>query len=486
MSKSLKILHLEDLPSDAEMVARELKKAGIAGQIFLAENKAGFIKALNEFSPEIILSDHSLPSFDSHEALHIVREMGIEVPFILITATVSEEYAVNIIKEGASDYILKDRLQRLPNAITGALEKYNLEAARKHANETLRSSERKYKLLFESNPLPMWMVSKSTHDIIDVNEAAVNHYGYTKEEFLKINSENLRPREDIDENTVSTPEKNPGLYQTGIWRHKKKDGTIIMVDVIAHDVQYENEPVCLVLVNDITEKRRTEADAARQVILQQKLIAETSIQVQEREREEIGKELHDNINQVLAVANLYLQHAIIKDNLQSEPLQKSHENIQLAIEGIRKLSRTLVAPSLGDITLLKAIENLIELIELTKSLHLELSVGNFHEDTLDKDIKLMIYRIVQEQVNNILKHSRAKNVFIQLSLTAENLVLVVKDDGIGFDTNKSTRGIGLRNITNRAEYYDGNARIISAPGLGCTLEVTIPAQEGREGNPGDE
>ena len=167
------------------MVARELKKAGIISETILVENKIDFINALKEFVPDIILSDHSLPSFNSHEALKIVKDMGIEVPFILVTATVSEEYAVSIIKDGASDYILKDRLQRLPNAILGAIDKYNMESARKLADESLRLSERKYKLLFESNPLPMWMISRSTMDIIAVNEAAVNHYGYSLEEFLK-------------------------------------------------------------------------------------------------------------------------------------------------------------------------------------------------------------------------------------------------------------------------------------------------------------
>src|SRR6188474_1348292 len=135
MSNPLRILHLEDLPEDADFVARALKKAGIEFEIVHAEDKNEFIKALREFSPDVILSDHSLPSFDSREALKLVKEMGLAIPFILVTATVSEEYAVNIIREGASDYILKDRLQRLPNAISGALEKYKLEQARREADE---------------------------------------------------------------------------------------------------------------------------------------------------------------------------------------------------------------------------------------------------------------------------------------------------------------------------------------------------------------
>src|SRR6266567_8274106 len=117
MNHLLKILHLEDLSADAEMVDRVLRKAQFHFERKLVLDKNDFVKALEDFTPDIILSDHSLPAFNSLEALRITRELGIPVPFILITATVSEEYAVNMIKEGASDYILKDRLERLPNAV---------------------------------------------------------------------------------------------------------------------------------------------------------------------------------------------------------------------------------------------------------------------------------------------------------------------------------------------------------------------------------
>src|SRR6266700_5946759 len=156
MSQPLKILHLEDLPADAEMIERQLNKSGIIFEKLLVSNKPSFVQALQHFQPDIILSDHSLPSFDSQEALDLVKNLGITVPFILVTSTVSEEYAVNIMKEGAWDYVLKDRLQRLPNAILSAISKHRLEAEKKKAADELRISERKYKLLFESNPMPMW------------------------------------------------------------------------------------------------------------------------------------------------------------------------------------------------------------------------------------------------------------------------------------------------------------------------------------------
>jgi two-component system sensor histidine kinase UhpB len=271
-------------------------------------------------------------------------------------------------------------------------------------------------------------------------------------------------------------EENRLRHSSAIRRHKKKDGTIIMMDIIAHDVLYENNPARLVLANDVTEKLQVEAELANQQALQQKLITETSIQVQEREREEIGKELHDNISQILATAKLYLQHAMKKDDLHSELLEKSQEYITLAIEESRKLSHTLIAPSLGEITLIDAIRDLIGDIHFTTSLRLELNTGNFNEEGINKNIKLMFYRVVQEQINNIMKHSGAQHATIELRATAEYLLLTIRDDGIGFDTQKTPGGIGLRNISNRARFYDGSIRIISAPGKGCTLEVIIPVK----------
>jgi two-component system sensor histidine kinase UhpB len=480
MGNLLKILHLEDLEDDAKMVARALKKAGVEFEVLHVENRVGFIKALEEYLPDIILSDHSLPSFDSHDALEIVKQMGIHIPFILVTATVSEEYAVNIIKEGASDYILKDRLQRLPNAIAAAMDKYNLERARKQSEEILRLSEKKYKLLFESNPMPMWMVSRETLNIIAVNEAAANHYGYTKEEFLKLNAREIRPEEDV-ESFLEHMNENNFSPRSGVWRHKKKNGNIIMVEIIGHDVQYENNSVRLVLANDITQKLKAEAELAQQQIIQQKLITETSIQVQERERDEIGKELHDNINQILAAAKLYLDSAIAKKGSGGDIMKKSQENIVLAIAEIRKLSHTLVAPSLSNVTLIQATEELFADMQMATSLQLQLVPGNYNEHEIDKNINLMFYRIIQEQINNVVKHSGAKKVIVKLDTAPDQLLLTVQDDGVGFDTNKLNGGIGLRNITNRVRFYDGSVQIKSAPGKGCSLEVTVPFQQAGNG-----
>jgi two-component system sensor histidine kinase UhpB len=463
MESPLKILHLEDLSADAEIVDRVLRKAKFHFEKKVVIDKPDFIRALREFRPDIILSDHSLPAFNSLEALRITREEGILAPFILVTATVSEEYAVNVIKEGASDYILKDRLERLPNAVQNALDKRNMEMATRLADEALRSSEQKYKLLFEANPMPMWMFSIKNQRIIDVNEAATLHYGYTKEEFLSMPAGNL------------WDEAHPDIYRSGTWKQKKKDGTLIDVEVIAHDLLHEEEPVILILAIDITEKLRAEAELARQEDIQRKLIMQTSIEVQEREREQIGKELHDNINQILAATKLYLDMAIKEGEEEAitSILLKSYQNLNSAMEEIRQLSQSLVAPSLGDVPLDKALSRLIDNLPLISTPELVLDTSGYAKDVSDEGMKLTCYRIVQVQINNIIKHSKAKKASIRL-LRSENLELIIRDDGIGFNMAKRGSGIGLRNIRNRVSFYNGEVSIFSEPGKGCILTVTIP------------
>ncbi|MET1056704.1 MAG: PAS domain S-box protein [Pedobacter sp.] len=151
MQTRLKILHLEDLFSDAELVNRTLKKAKFDFERLVVDNRENFIKALTDFAPDIILSDHSLPAFNSHEALSIFKTMGLNIPFILITATISEEFAVDVIKRGADDYILKDRLERLPTALANALEKFQLLKDHQSVQDDLVRNETLFRALIENS-----------------------------------------------------------------------------------------------------------------------------------------------------------------------------------------------------------------------------------------------------------------------------------------------------------------------------------------------
>lgn len=344
-----------------------------------------------------------------------------------------------------------------------------------HSREELERKAQNYKLLFERNPMPMWIISEETLDVMDVNDAAVDHYGYSRQEFLKLNSIDLRPVEDIEKYIDSIDRRDKREYR-GIWRHQKKDGTVIMVDVITDSITYQEKPARLILSNDVTEKLNAEAELVSHRIMQQKLITEAAIQVQEKEREEIGKELHDNINQILASTKLYLELAL-DGNLETlgDAVSKSHQNVTFIIEEIRRLSKKLVPPSL-DTTLAEAIRDLIDEIQAIAPLKISLRT-DLDEKLLNENIKLMIYRIVQEQVNNILKHAAASQVEIEIETDEEKLDVVIIDNGVGFDTNKKSKGIGLRNIENRVRFYNGITHVISRPGKGCRLEISIPMQK---------
>lgn len=138
MDKDLKILMLEDLPEDMGLIEYFLRKEGLKFITRRVDSKPEFIEALREFNPDVILSDHALPQFNSIDALTICKKVGIQAPFILVTGTVSEEFAVSCLKQGADDYVLKSNLTRLPSAIRNSLRQRQVSIKRKKAERALR------------------------------------------------------------------------------------------------------------------------------------------------------------------------------------------------------------------------------------------------------------------------------------------------------------------------------------------------------------
>ena len=145
MESMLKILSLEDMEEDVELIARTLQKAGLQFEIRQVDTREGFIQALEDLDADVILSDHSLPQFNSVEALELYKKKGLQMPFILVTGAVSEEFAVTCLKQGADDYVLKSNLARLPNAITNAIRQKEAERAKVKAAQALQSQNAELK-----------------------------------------------------------------------------------------------------------------------------------------------------------------------------------------------------------------------------------------------------------------------------------------------------------------------------------------------------
>ncbi len=231
-------------------------------------------------------------------------------------------------------------------------------------------------------------------------------------------------------------------------------------------------------IQDVTERKQLERKLADQKLKEQKLINEITIQTQEKERKELGRELHDNINQILATVKMYLGMLNAgEENTTDNLLEKSYEYVDAAMQEIRKLSHSLVAPSLGNLGLKEALEALAHDTNLLNGIRVNLDIDEtYNENHLDKTRELMLYRVVQEQLTNITKYAKATDVLITLNRTNNVLFLTIADDGVGFDTKKRSKGgIGLSNMKSRIEFYSGTLNIISAPSKGCKLEISIPS-----------
>src|SRR5439155_13348116 len=189
------------------------------------------------------------------------RSSGIETPFILVTGTVGDEVAIECIKAGADDYVLKENLDRLPIAVRRALAEQQLRLERDWAEKELRESENQYRLLFHANPHPMWVFESETLRFLAVNNAAVRHYGYSVGEFLSMTLNDIRQQEEIPR-FVDTMRQQRGLgpveHYRELWKHRKKDGTIIDVEIGSQPITFRAFEATLVLVQDVTEQRKLE------------------------------------------------------------------------------------------------------------------------------------------------------------------------------------------------------------------------------------
>ncbi|GAA4327772.1 PAS domain-containing sensor histidine kinase [Flaviaesturariibacter amylovorans] len=225
---------------------------------------------------------------------------------------------------------------------------------------------------------------------------------------------------------------------------------------------------------DISERKKMEQQLVARELTRQKLISKATLETQERERAEIGKELHDNVNQVLTTTKLYLDLSMSTPELREDLIQKSSRNIIYVINEIRALSRSLMNPSLGDLGLVAAIQDLVESVNLTGKIEVGFTADAALERDLDEQQQLMVFRILQEALNNALRHSGARHLEIRLREVGGDLQLVVRDDGVGFDPAQVKKGSGLRNVENRVYLANGSLRVESQPQQGCTLVIQLP------------
>jgi PAS domain S-box-containing protein len=255
-------------------------------------------------------------------------------------------------------------------------------------------------------------------------------------------------------------------YPNGSYRTMRDRGIVV----------YENDkPVKIIgSLLDLTEVRELENQLMQEKIKHQKEIAKSIIDTQEKERTRLGQELHDNINQLLLVAKLYM--GLLKPSEAGNKViaKKVIDSLDMAISDIQAISREMVLPKLKEKTLADSINELVKDVKTTCKFKIKFLHDKQECEGISEGKKIALYRIVQEQLKNIIQYSKAKNVLIQLIYNPGSVELIVQDDGVGFDPLQKTKGIGLRNIYDRTTLYNGKVELLSSPGSGCCLKVNIP------------
>jgi PAS domain S-box-containing protein len=256
--RPLRLLLVEDNPADAELLLRELRRAGFQPEAKCVDTEAGYLANLHP-QLDLVLSDYAMPQFSGLRALELLKERGLAIPFILVSATIGEETAVTAMRSGAADYLLKDRLARLGQAVEHALEQKQLHDERHQAEKAMEQSEHKYRHLFESLSEAAFLIDAKSRRIIDVNLCAEKLLGRTRAEILGMYEAEL------------FPPKRAATYCKGLSKHEERgenpldeaevvsrDGTAIPVRVSFAPIELYGRDLVLALMADVTERKRAE------------------------------------------------------------------------------------------------------------------------------------------------------------------------------------------------------------------------------------
>ena len=222
-------------------------------------------------------------------------------------------------------------------------------------------------------------------------------------------------------------------------------------------------------LQDVSELRHMQAHMYEQRLQNKLSLGRSIIKAQEEERNRWATELHDNVCQVLTVVKLYLSELSSGRPLPAAVAGRPQVLVEKALNEIRQLSASIRPPEFATISLREAVEQLVCSIQRVKQYSFHLQFDNLQEERLSEQHKLMVYRVIQEQVSNIVKYAEPENIEICVENKEDLVTINVADDGRGFDVTARTGGIGLRNIQSRLQIYSGFMKVESAPNKGCSL-----------------
>jgi len=444
---SSQILVVEDDSTFADIVQFQLSTVGFSSHNILSvQSLSEAREAEVEFVPEVILLDLNILDSNGISTYDSIVSIFPNASIIVLSGMDDRFLALQIVSKGAQDYILKSDIK--PDLLEKTI-KYGV--LRRKLKEELELSEKKYKDVFYKSPMPMFKLRGTSLEITMANKASEELYDVASGElnglsFYEFNSIGNTPFEELE--TISSHKKQ--------FIQETFQGKELIVDVILNKLESSDDLEFICQVIDRTDE-----------IFFEKRKNEVISQAEEGEKKKIARELHDGLGQNMVLLNLLFQ-SLNPNSEQVGQYQEISSLLQSCIRELKEIAYSLLPPELenGFLNALDRFSNRINTLgKLNFIVAKEADFGNID--------KFNLYRIIQEFVNNSMKHAHAKNLIVELKRSEKEVLIKVSDDGVGFDNVKVIKGLGIQNIRHRMKMANIDGEIQSSPGNGVTLTMTL-------------
>jgi two-component system sensor histidine kinase UhpB len=536
MDRTLKILLVEDTEVDAQLQSRELTRSGLSFDTRRVQTESDFLVQLAEYGPDVIVSDYSIPGFGGMRALEIARERVPDLPFVFVSGAMGEDRAVELLRRGATDYVLKTNLTRLASVLTRAIEEAEAKRARRKSELRILDLANLYAALSEANAA---LARTQARDQLfqDMCRIAVTRGGF---HFAWVGLSDrdaglLRPAATygnvdgfLDGLDIPIDADKPGGRQPAANAAREGRACVSnnMLEDKRIDVWHERMRKCSIrsaasvpllqdgkpigsfslyaseidhfddermhLLNELAggiafaldrfeqEIRRRRAEAEILDTRQQlQALSTRLLEVQEQERRDISRGLHDEIGQSLTLVKIKLQMALLRGGNDKVLTEECVEITSQTLEQVRTMSLNLRPPALDDLGLAAALQWALDRQEAATGWEIEFAADPLPE-RLAMETETACFRVAQEALTNAARHAQAKKIAVHLRITGEHLELAVQDDGCGFDQEAvrhrpaDRSSLGLISMKERAALAGGSLNIRSTSGMGTTVFAKFP------------
>ncbi len=490
--ESLKILLLEDSIEDAGLITWAIKKSGIRFDVERVDNREDYISRIRNFDPDIILSDHTLPQFNSMEALKICKKEAPITPFILVTGSVSEEFAVESLNEGADDYLLKGNLTRLPSAILGAIKRKQSELEKNIAVEMLRESEEHFRGLIE-NSTDIFAIIDSKNNILYLSPSVKKILGYKVEELKNKNIKDFVHPEDqvYAHKIVEKFHKNTAELSFTEFRFIHKNDTWRYLECVSQPDK--RQEFLIVNIRDITERRLVEQDLKSKNLELEKINKELDSFVYSA-----SHDLRAPLKSVLGLVNLSKMEYEMNNfsglqeytSLIESCISKLDDTIQKIINYSGNARSEVVMEGIDFKQIIDDIFEKLKYIPRCTKIKKTLLIDDSEVFFSDKNRMVIIFNNL---ISNAIKYSNSSidNSFINIHIiiNKEEAVINFEDNGIGINENyidkifnmfyRATEksdgsGLGLYIVKEIVDKLNGSIKVSSVLNKGTRFVIRLP------------